>query len=406
MFGQRARSAHPDVQNSKSKDEAPQRTCLAPLDGGEQIADAFLAHAFELRKRRRIELVNVAHVPDQLCPRPTVRPSLRPSPSISIAPRDAKCSIRRFNCAGHWLLTQRTATCLRPSPPCFRIPDISSACGIFSPCRSADPSAHSTTAGITSPAFSITTVSPMRMSLRSISSSLCNVARATRLPLTITGSSAATGVSTPVRPTWMRMSCKLRFDPFGFVLVSDRPARRFGGQTETLSRCAKRIDFHDRAVRLIGEIVPHLIELANRAQNFLDRIRQPPTFAAGQTELLEQRKKLGVLFQRRPFDRAGSIKNDAERTLRRDRRIELLERTGRGVARICENRQARLRCARRSVWRSLALSMKTSPRTSRSRGASPFSRVGTDRIVRMFCVISSPTVPSPRVAAYRSSPFS
>ena len=55
----------------------------------------------------------------------------------------------------------------------------------------------STTAGMTSPAFSIMTVSPMRMSLRAISSSLCKVARATVDPLTRTGSSAATGSQHP-----------------------------------------------------------------------------------------------------------------------------------------------------------------------------------------------------------------
>ena len=59
--------------------------------------------------------------------------------------------------------------------------------------------------GMISPAFSMTTVSPRRMSLRWISSSLWRVARETVVPDTKTGSSSATGVSTPVRPTWMVM---------------------------------------------------------------------------------------------------------------------------------------------------------------------------------------------------------
>jgi hypothetical protein len=64
---------------------------------------------------------------------------------------------------------------------------------------------------MTSPAFSMITVSPMRMSLRRISSSLCNVARLIVLPRSRIGSSSATGVSTPVRPTctviaWSRVS--------------------------------------------------------------------------------------------------------------------------------------------------------------------------------------------------------
>ena len=35
---------------------------------------------------------------------------------------------------------------------------------------------------------------------------LCSVARAMVEPATVTGSNSATGVSTPVRPTWMRIS--------------------------------------------------------------------------------------------------------------------------------------------------------------------------------------------------------
>jgi hypothetical protein len=40
------------------------------------------------------------------------------------------------------------------------------------------------------------------MSLRLISSKLCSVARATVEPASSTGLSSATGVITPVRPTW------------------------------------------------------------------------------------------------------------------------------------------------------------------------------------------------------------
>ena len=61
------------------------------------------------------------------------------------------------------------------------------------------------TAGMISPAFSTSTVSPMRTSLRSISSWLWRVARATVEPESSTGRSSATGVSTPVRPTWTTM---------------------------------------------------------------------------------------------------------------------------------------------------------------------------------------------------------
>ena len=58
-----------------------------------------------------------------------------------------------------------------------------------------------TTSGITSPARRMTTVSPTRTSLRVSSSMLCNVALLTVTPPTNTGSSRATGVNAPVRPT-------------------------------------------------------------------------------------------------------------------------------------------------------------------------------------------------------------
>ena len=54
--------------------------------------------------------------------------------------------------------------------------------------------------GITSPALSITTVSPSLMSFFSISSKLCRVAFETKTPPILIDSSLATGVTEPVRP--------------------------------------------------------------------------------------------------------------------------------------------------------------------------------------------------------------
>ena len=56
------------------------------------------------------------------------------------------------------------------------------------------------TCGITSPALSTITVSPILISLRYISSSLCCVALETITPPTLTGFIFATGVSAPVLP--------------------------------------------------------------------------------------------------------------------------------------------------------------------------------------------------------------
>ncbi len=64
----------------------------------------------------------------------------------------------------------------------------------------------STTSGMMSPAFWMITVSPMRISLRLISSSLWRVARETVVFATSVGVRTATGVSVPVRPTEIMMS--------------------------------------------------------------------------------------------------------------------------------------------------------------------------------------------------------
>ena len=63
--------------------------------------------------------------------------------------------------------------------------------------------------GITSPARCRRTWSPMRISLRTISSSLCRVALDTTTPPTLTGTRRATGVNAPVRPTCISISCRM-----------------------------------------------------------------------------------------------------------------------------------------------------------------------------------------------------
>ena len=82
-----------------------------------------------------------------------------------------------------------------------------------------------TTCGMTSPARWTITVSPARMSLRRMSSSLCSVASFTVAPPICTGSSTAKGFSAPVRPTFTSMSQQLRRRLRRRELVRDRPAR-------------------------------------------------------------------------------------------------------------------------------------------------------------------------------------
>ena len=145
-----------------------------------------------------------------ICASTSCSTSFSPSPSIFIARRLAKCRKACLRCAG------------QNSPPVQRDTDSSSnrttcephtghTAGIANSRASRGRRSITTraTSGITSPARRTTTVSPMRTSLRRISSSLCSVALVTVAPPTNTGASRATGVSAPVRPTCTSMSSKV-----------------------------------------------------------------------------------------------------------------------------------------------------------------------------------------------------
>ena len=105
-----------------------------------------------------------------------------------------------------------------------------------------------TTCGITSPARWTITVSPSRMSLRLMSSSLWSVAFETVTPPTSTGSSCAHGLSAPVRPTRMRILQQFRLRGHRRPLVGARPARPAveGAETPLL---VERVDLDRRSRR-------------------------------------------------------------------------------------------------------------------------------------------------------------
>ena len=104
-------------------------------------------------------------------------------------------------------------------------------------------------------------------------------------------------------------------------------------------------------------------------------------------------------------DLAPAMGEEAQRPRRGDRRILLPQRAGGGVARVGEDLAARSLPAARSRRRSRPSTyrLRRAPRTRRAR---PARRCGMSAMVRTLAVTSSPTVPSPRVAARTSSPFS
>ena len=128
-------------------------------------------------------------------------------------------------------------------------------------------------------------------------------------------------------------------DTLGLILICDGPARRFRGEAEPLP-LLEQIHFHNCAIGLIRKIMAHAIKRADRLENFFNRVRQPPSIAVRHSEFFQQRKQFGMLRKIDIFCRPGSVKNDAERTLRHDFRIKLLERTGRRIAWVRKKRQA------------------------------------------------------------------
>ena len=105
-------------------------------------------------------------------------------------------------------------------------------------CAARPISTTPSTCGMTSPARWIVTVSPMRTSSRLISSSLCSVAFCTTTPPTVTGSSLATGVSAPVRPTWISISLTIvvAFSAANLCAIAQRGVR----ETKPSRSCQSR----------------------------------------------------------------------------------------------------------------------------------------------------------------------
>ena len=120
---------------------------------------------------------------------------------MSIARREPQWSSRSFSWAGHALFVQR-----QYASPWGRKATLWQAGHLVGNSQGTASGGRRdsitfTTYGMTSPARSIRTVSPTRMSLRRTSSSLWRLTLRMTTPASSTGSSCAPGVSTPVLPT-------------------------------------------------------------------------------------------------------------------------------------------------------------------------------------------------------------
>ena len=238
----------------------------------------------------------------------------------------------------------------------------------------------------------------------------------TVVPPTNTGSSLATGVSLPVRPTWISIALQARRLLLRRVLLRHRPARLARLEAEPLLQRAV-VDLVDDAV----DVERQRRRAAPRRPRGRRPARRRPRRRAciGLDRQAHRRRSASSSAasasagSSQPCDLAQAVGEEAERPLGGDCRRRAGAPTPaaalRGLTKVFSffaPPSISLRCRSLSASKS-SRRMKTSPRTSSTGGASrPCSRFGIGAIVRTFCVTSSPVSPSPRVAACTSTPCS
>ena len=157
----------------------------------------------------------------------------------------------------------------------------------------------------------------------------------------------------------------------------------------------KTVDFDDGAVRVIGERIADSVEFVYGGEDALQAVDGADPFLDFQAEPLECLEKLRLAADVQADDFAAGVEKDVQRTFRDLPRVQLLEAAGRCVSCICEF----LFVVRKAVGVEFQAS-KTGGGSATSR------RSGTDGIVRILAVTSSPCLPFPRVSACTRRPFS
>ena len=196
-----------DMADAKPEQEARRIEPDPRVDRGEQIIDRLLLPPLAADQlaamilqpediRGRVEPAQLDELDDRSF-RPAHRcPSPRATRNASAA-RSAGPGRSGRRCSGR-----------RPRPPRrpLRTGTSGNGRGRHRARRGSSRVKFSTTCGMTSPARWIRTRSPTRRPSRAISSRLWSVTLATITPPTPTGFSRPTGVSLPVRPTWMSIA--------------------------------------------------------------------------------------------------------------------------------------------------------------------------------------------------------
>ena len=176
----------------------------------------------------------------------------------------------------------------------------------------------------------------MRISLRRTSSSLCSVAFVTVAPPTNTGSSRATGVIAPVRPTCTSIATQFGQRFLRREFMRQRKARRARHEAERVLLVAP-VDLVDHAVDVVRQVLALLADAVKEAQQALRALHHRPFAVHRQAEFLVPVEQFAVRGRHlHAFEHADSVSEKRQRPVRGDLRIELPQTARRGVARIGE----------------------------------------------------------------------
>ena len=179
--------------------------------------------------------------------------------------------------------------------------------------------------------------SPSRISLRWISSSLCKVARLTTTPPTVIGSSSATGVNAPVRPTWIVMARRTVSACSAREFVCGRPARCAAAYAKP-PLPVQTVHLIDDASRYRMEAHCAWLERRHRLRESLPaELQSRDNGFVGNPQSRSCCSKFPMRFRGLAAQLPSAVNEYSERPPRRNGWVELPKAAGRGVARVCED---------------------------------------------------------------------
>ena len=150
---------------------------------------------------------------------------------------------------------------------------------------------------MTSPARWMRTRSPMRRPSRAISSRLWSVTLATITPPTPTGLSRPTGVSLPVRPTWMSIASSV-VSAFSAGNLCARPQRGARADEAEPLLQVEPVDLVDHAVDVERQVGARLLDRAIMGEHRLEVVAADEQVGDRDAEALDPLHRLDAACRR------------------------------------------------------------------------------------------------------------